>query len=81
MAANGRTRHELTLEILAKKERIFGSGDRKYNPQRSAQAIIRNPKTNELPSMTILKWAADAPDDELIQAVGTDDEYAFLYYK
>jgi hypothetical protein len=81
MAANGRSRHELTLAVLEKKERLFGSGDRKYNPQRSAQSIIRNPKTNEPPSMAILKWAADAPDEELIQAVGSDDDYAFLYYK
>lgn len=81
MAGNGRTRHELTLAVLEKKERLFGSGDRKYNPQRSAQSIIINPKTHKMPSMAILRWAADAPDEQLIQAVGTDDEYAILYYK
>jgi hypothetical protein len=74
-------RHELTLEILQRKERIWGQGDRPYNAERSAKNIVYGVHGNE-PSIDLLRWAANATDDELIGAAQSrDDDYGFLYYK
>jgi hypothetical protein len=81
MARNGLTRHELTLQVLERKEQLWGSGDRKYSPQRSAQNIISGARGNP-PSIDLLKWAANASDAELMRTVGNGNpDYDFLFYK
>lgn len=81
MARNGSTRHELTVAVMRRKESLWGSGDRPFNPQRSAQNIIKNPKTGDAPSIELLQWAANATDAELYAVIATDDDYGFLFYK
>ena len=80
MAANGRSRHELTVAVIEKKERIFGSGDRKFSPQRSARNVVHGIGGKE-PSMAMLRWAANATDEQIMSVVGNGGDYAFLYYK
>lgn len=76
-----RSRHELTLAVVAKKERIFGKGDRKFSPQRSARNVAYGIGGKE-PSLALLRWAANATDAEIMRAVGNrDSDYAFLFYK
>lgn len=82
MARNGMSRHELTLQVLDRKEHLWGKGDRPYNPQRSAQNIISGVKGGNPPSIDLLQWAANATDAELIHAAGSQDpDYGFLFYK
>lgn len=81
MARSGLSRHDLTMQVLDRKEALFGQGDRKYSPQRSAQNIISGASGNP-PSIDLLKWAANATDAELLAAVGNrDPDYDFLFYK
>jgi hypothetical protein len=80
MARNG-TRRELTSAVIQRKESLWGSGDRPYNPQRAARNVRNQPGGGQ-PSIALLKWAANASDDELILAVSNQDpDYAFLFYK
>jgi len=80
MARNG-TRRELTAAVIQRKESLWGSGDRPFNPQRSARNVTSKPGGGQ-PSIALLQWAANATDDELMLAAGNQDkEYAFLYYK
>jgi len=82
MARNGPTRHELTLAVLERKEQLWGSGDRKYSPQRSAQNIIDGGPTKNPPSIDLLRWAANASDADLLRTVGNGNpDYDFLFYK
>jgi hypothetical protein len=77
------SRHELTLAVLARKELLWGQGDRKYSPQRSAQNIISGVPRGNPPSKDLLRWAAyEASDTELyVMAASRNPEYGFLYYK
>jgi hypothetical protein len=79
--AEARSRHELTKIVVERKEHLFGQGDRKFNPQRSALNVVHGvPKGNE-PSMALLRWAANATNAQIMAIVGTNSDYAFLYYK
>jgi hypothetical protein len=81
MARSGSTRHELTLAVLERKESLWGGGDRKYSPHRSAQNIISG-AGNGPPNIDLLRWAAyEATDADLLRVVGSDKRYDFLYYK
>jgi hypothetical protein len=76
------SRHELTLQIMERKERIWGQGDRPYNPQRAATNIVEGVPKGNPPSMDLLRWAANATNAELISAVHSrNPDYAFLFYK
>lgn len=73
--------HELSERVIARKEALWGQGDRKYSPQRSARNVI-NPPIGNPPSPALLKWAANATDAELMAKAGNrDPDYGFLYYK
>jgi hypothetical protein len=77
----GISRRELTQQVLSRKENLWGQGDRPYNPQRSARNISTG-AGNGLPSIALLQWAANASDDELINAASSrDPDYGFLFYK
>lgn len=81
MARNGPSRHELTLAVVGRKEELWGSGDRKYSPQRSAQNVISGASGNP-PSIDLLRWAANASDADLLRVVGSKNpDYDFLFYK
>lgn len=83
MASNG-TRRELRNAVIQRKESIWGTGDRPFSPQRSARNVTRmpGPEGGVLPSIDLLRWAANATDDELILAAESQDmDYAFLFYK
>lgn len=80
-APRGSERRELTDRVIQRKESLWGQGDRKYSPQRSARNVSSGIGGHK-PNIELLRWAANASDSELIDAAGSrDDDYGFLYYK
>lgn len=84
---NPQTRAELVAAVIARKDRMFGGGDRKYERGRSAMNVVKgvkNPDTGRKrqPSMALLRWAAnEATDFEIMARLGNQEpELGFLYY-
>lgn len=82
MAAKKETRAELIKAVIARKESLWGSGDRPFSVTRSARNVRRPPGGFKVPD-AVLQWAAyDASDEELYKsAARQSSQFAFLYYK
>lgn len=75
-------REDLERRLAEKKTELFGDRPRdvrhgpRWNEERSAENIRKY-----APSMKLLRWAIEASEDELIDAIRDDpDTYAFLGY-
>lgn len=87
MPPRPQTRAELSRAVIARKERMFGGGDRKFDKGRSAINVtrgVKNPETGRkrMPNMDLLRWAAyEATDFEIMAAIGNrTPELGFLWY-
>ena len=68
-------RSSLERQVQARKEQVFGNSAR-WEAGRSMRAIREKP-----PSMALLRWALQASDEEIYDAVREDPEtYRFLTY-
>lgn len=77
-------RQRLMHEFIEKKDRLWGelyserrrNGSIRYSPKRSADNVRDGKMSNQL-----LKWALDADEGELIDALRSDPEtFAFIGY-
>lgn len=75
------SRHELTNAVIQRKEALWHTEGHKYNDRRSVENVVYGVGKNGPPSMALLQWAANAPDDELMRKVASSPEYSFLFYK
>jgi hypothetical protein len=75
------SRGELIKQVIERKERLWGQGDRVFNPQRSARNVVQGIGGHK-PNIALLRWAANATDDQLVGAASSRDiDYGFLFYK
>jgi len=75
--ANNRGR--LENAAMRKKDRMFGS-TLKWNQQRAARNLQRNPNTKKPPTLAQLQAFLDMDMDELVDIDWSDDDWAFLFY-
>lgn len=77
-------RQDLIKQFVEKKDRLWGqyqnilrkNGSARYNPKRSADNVRDGKMSNQQ-----LKWALEADEDELLDALSADPEnFAFIGY-
>lgn len=75
-----RTRSRLISQLRAKKHRLWGT-EHKFNDRRASRIINGGFEGKHPPSLSMLQWAIDATESELLEAMTSGDEdYSFLWY-
>lgn len=74
-------RQDLIREVIAKKDRLWGSAER-YNAKRSRDAVEKRMKeAGHVPTMAKLQAFLDMTDDEVLAIpFWREPEWAFLFY-
>lgn len=73
-------RRRLVLQVARIKARMFGA-EHKFNSRRSQDIVNMGWEGNHVPSNAMLRWAIDASQYDIEEALTSgDEEYSFLWY-